>query len=246
LIYLSSYAPPPDWCRFLTYFTRKYFINLKEKDLILCIFDLLYYHSPSKIAGSISTGRFSIFWAVKTVKLYFSRILDGGALGIIVPHVKSVQDVKAIIQAAKFQPVGNRSEMGAMPHFQYRPLPARIACPSINEATLVIPMIETLETLAVVNDIAAVPGVDALFLGSSDLVVEMGIPGGFGDERFVEAYERVINACNENDILAGIGGLQSRPELEKLSKMRVRWVSAATDSGLFFGAAVQKCKEVTD
>lgn len=176
-----------------------------------------------------------------------ARILDGGALGVIVPHVKTVKEVQAIVQAAKFPPVGNRSEMGAMPHFQFRPVPATVAFPVSNEATLAIPMIETLEALEAVDDIAAVPGVDALFLGGSDLTAEMGISGDYDNPRFVSACDRVIAAGNRHNVIVGLGGLQSRPDLiERFSSAGARWVSAATDSGLFLGAAVQKSKEVRD
>ncbi|CAK7200415.1 hypothetical protein SEUCBS139899_003110 [Sporothrix eucalyptigena] len=174
-----------------------------------------------------------------------ARVLDGGALGVIVPHIKTVEDVRGIVQAAKFPPMGRRSEMGAMPHFQYRPLPAKISGALNNESSLVIPMIETLEAVECVEEIAAVPGVGALFLGGSDLSAEMGIPGQYDDPRFVAAYERIIAAGNKHNVIVGLGGFQGRMDLvEKLGKMGARWVSAATDSGLFFSGAVQKCKDM--
>ncbi|CAK7215067.1 hypothetical protein SCUCBS95973_002352 [Sporothrix curviconia] len=174
-----------------------------------------------------------------------ARVLDGGALGIIVPHIKTVEDVVRIVQSAKFPPIGSRSEMGALPHFQYRPMPADVSARLSNEATLVIPMIETLEAVDTVEDIAAVPGVGALFLGGSDLSAEMGIPGQYDDPRFVAAYERILAAGNKYGIVVGLGGFQSRMDLvEKLGKMGARWVSAATDSGLLFNGAVQKCSQI--
>lgn len=98
---------------------------------------------------------------------FVSRILDGGALGVIVPHIKSVQDAKDVVEAAKFQPIGKRSATSGMPHFQYKHLSAKQANPLCNQATLVIPMIETLEALELVDEIAAVPGVDSLLIGKS-------------------------------------------------------------------------------
>ena len=178
---------------------------------------------------------------------FISRILDGGALGVIVRHVKAVRDVEDIVEAAKFQPVGHRSAGGALPHFQHRPLAAEVANPLVNEATMVIPMIETLEALDAVEAIAAVPGVDALFLGSSDMTAEMGIPGDYGNKRLTGAYEKVISACNRNGIFAGVGGLQTRLDLaETVCDLGAKWISSAMDSALLFGAVSQKGKEMTE
>ncbi|KAK7415958.1 hypothetical protein QQX98_005531 [Neonectria punicea] len=56
---------------------------------------------------------------------FVSRILDGGALGVIVPHIRSVQDAKDVVAAAKFQPLGHRSSINGLPHFQFRSIPAK-------------------------------------------------------------------------------------------------------------------------
>jgi 2-keto-3-deoxy-L-rhamnonate aldolase RhmA len=128
---------------------------------------------------------------------YVSRILDGGALGVIVPHIKTVQDAKDVVQAAKFQPIGSRSSTSGLPHFQYRHVAAKVANPICNAATMVIPMIETLEALEIVDEIAAVEGVDSLLIGTNDLTAEMGIPGQYEDPRLRDAYERVSAACQK-------------------------------------------------
>lgn len=72
---------------------------------------------------------------------FISRVLDGGALGVIVPHIRSVQDAKDVVAAAKFQPEGHRSSTNNLPHFQYRHLPAKKSNPVVNANTLVIPMV---------------------------------------------------------------------------------------------------------
>src|SRR5215472_17532200 len=51
---------------------------------------------------------------------YVSRVLDGGALGIIAPHIRSAEDARAVVAAAKFPPVGERSNPGGLPHLHYR------------------------------------------------------------------------------------------------------------------------------
>ncbi|VUC29409.1 unnamed protein product [Clonostachys rosea] len=176
---------------------------------------------------------------------YVSRILDGGALGVIVPHIRSVQDAKDVVQAAKFQPVGVRSSTNGLPHFQFRSHPAKLSNPVVNASTLVIPMVETLEALELVDEIAAIEGVDSLLIGTNDLCAEMGIPGDYDNPRVTEAYQRTIDACNKVGKWVGVGGLHSRLDLvEKFCGMGARWVMAATDGPLLFGSASKRGAEM--
>ncbi|RSM18162.1 hypothetical protein CDV31_003084 [Fusarium ambrosium] len=176
---------------------------------------------------------------------FVSRILDGGALGVIVPHIRSVQDAKDVVDAAKFQPLGHRSSTNGLPHHQFRSIPAKISNPITNAATLVIPMIETLEALELVEEIAALEGVDSLLIGTNDLTAEMGIPGDYENPRVIEAYERTIVACNKHGKWVGVGGLHARLDLvEKFCKMGARWVMAATDAPLLLGAASKRGSEM--
>ncbi|KAK2612596.1 hypothetical protein QQS21_001368 [Conoideocrella luteorostrata] len=176
---------------------------------------------------------------------FVSRILDGGALGVIVPHIRSVQDAKDVVAAAKFQPIGHRSSTNGLPHYQFRSIPATVSNPVTNAATLVIPMIETLEALKLVDEIAAVDGVDSLLIGTNDLTAEMGIPGDYENPRLTEAYERTIAACEKYGKWVGVGGLHARLDLvEKFCKMGARWVMAATDGPLLMGAAAKRGAEM--
>ncbi|KAF4345845.1 hypothetical protein FBEOM_221 [Fusarium beomiforme] len=176
---------------------------------------------------------------------FVSRILDGGALGVIVPHIRSVQDAQDVVNAAKFQPIGHRSSTNGLPHHQFRSIPAKISNPVTNAATMVIPMIETLEALELVDEIAALPGVDSLLIGTNDLTAEMGISGDYENPRVTEAYERTIAACKKHGKWLGVGGLHARLDLvEKFCKMGARWVMAATDGPLLLGAATKRGAEM--
>ncbi|KAH8656886.1 HpcH/HpaI aldolase [Ilyonectria robusta] len=176
---------------------------------------------------------------------FVSRILDGGALGVIVPHIRSVQDAKDVVAAAKFQPVGCRSSTNGLPHFEFRSLPAKVSNPVCNASTLVIPMIETLEALELVDEIAAVDGVDSLLIGTNDLTAEMGIPGDYENPRVTEAYKRTIAACDKVGKWVGVGGLHARMDLvEKFCAMGARWVMAATDGPLVMAGASKRASEM--
>ncbi|KAK5694901.1 hypothetical protein LTR97_009492 [Elasticomyces elasticus] len=176
---------------------------------------------------------------------YVSRILDGGAIGVIVPHIKTVQDARDVVEAAKFHPLGKRSATSGLPHLQYRHVPAKIANPLCNAATLVIPMIETMEALELVDEIAAVPGVDSLLIGTNDLTAEMGIPGEYDNPRLDDAYAKVAAACRKHNVFLGCGGLHSRLDLvEKYCEMGVNWVMAATDAPLLIAGATKRASDM--
>lgn len=178
-------------------------------------------------------------------QFFISRVLDGGALGVIVPHIRSVQDAKDVVAAAKFQPQGHRSSTNGLPHFQFRPFPAKKANPVVNANTLVIPMVETLEAVECVEELAAVDGVDSLLIGTNDMTAEMGIPGDYDNPRLTEVYQKTIDACNKHGKWVGVGGLHSRMDLvEKFCTMGARWVMAATDGPLLLAGATKKAAEM--
>ncbi|USP82063.1 HpcH/HpaI aldolase [Curvularia clavata] len=178
-------------------------------------------------------------------QFFISRVLDGGALGVIVPHIRSVQDAKDVVAAAKFQPQGHRSSTNGLPHFQFRSFPAKKANPVVNANTLVIPMVETVEAVECVEELAAVDGVDSLLIGTNDMTAEMGIPGDYENPRLTEVYQKTIDACNKHGKWVGVGGLHSRMDLvEKFCAMGARWVMAATDGPLLLAGATKRASEM--
>lgn len=148
------------------------------------------------------------------------RVLDGGAQAIIIPHVKSAQDAIESVSAAKFFPDGTRSAIAGLSALNYGVFPTIVANKAVNENVLCIIMIETLEALAAVDEIAAVPGVDVLLIGTNDLTACLGVPGIHDDPRITEAYAAVTAACRKHGRAVGIGGLYVRKDLiEKFISM---------------------------
>ena len=106
-----------------------------------------------------------------------SRVLDGGAQGVIVPDVNTRGQAGAIVNACRFPPLGKRSVMGLGPALGYRAVPLAELNPKLNAETAVIVMLETAEGVENCEAIAAVDGVDVLLIGSGDLTTDLGIPG---------------------------------------------------------------------
>lgn len=178
---------------------------------------------------------------------YISRVLDGGAMGVIAPHVRSAEQARDVVRLARFAPQGDRSANGGLPHLQFRSYPAAEANAALNRATMVTVMMEAVEALDQVEDIAAVDGVDMLLIGTNDLTAEWGIPGQYDDPRVAAAYQRTIDACRRHGKHVGIGGLASRPDLvEKFVRMGARFVSTGTDLSFLMAACTAKAKAVAD
>ena len=161
---------------------------------------------------------------------YANRILDAGALGVVVPHVGSAEEAHAIVQACRFAPLGRRSVAGAWPHFGYQVWPAADARRALNAGTMVIVMLETPEAVERADEIAAVPGVDILHVGATDLSDALGMPGQFADAAITRSFERVVGACRSHGKFAGAGGLASAPDvMRKMVGLGVRFVTAGSE-----------------
>jgi len=174
-------------------------------------------------------------------------VLDCGALGIIAPHVRSAEEARRYVRAAKFPPLGDRSNAGPLPHLHYRSFPAADANAALDAATMVVVQFESDESLIMADEIAAVPGVDMVLIGTNDLLADWGLPGQYGHPRVREAYEITIAACRRHGKHIGVGGLATRPDLAaEFVRMGARYVSTGTDLGFLLAACSAKAKEVRD
>jgi 4-hydroxy-2-oxoheptanedioate aldolase len=173
------------------------------------------------------------------------RILDGGALGIIVPDVRTMAQAHAAVKAAKYPPLGERGFATALPHFEFRSLPAREAYPVLDAATMVIVQFESAEAIDNAEAIFATEGVDMALFGTNDLTADMGIPGDYENPRVRDAYARAIAAAKKHGKHVGVGGLGSQPKLiAEFVKMGARYVSTGTDLGFLLSAATAQAKQV--
>jgi 4-hydroxy-2-oxoheptanedioate aldolase len=166
-----------------------------------------------------------------------TRVLDGGALGIVMPHVDTPEEAQAIAAALRYPPQGHRSVAGGLPHLRYERHPLAETCAAINEATMVIVMLETPRAIENAEAIAAVPGIDSLLVGTNDLAMELGIPGAYGDERVAAAYQSVVDACRKHGKHAGVGGIADHALIKRYVDMGVRLVLPGSDLAFLQSAA---------
>lgn len=132
--------------------------------------------------------------------------LDTGAAGVIVPGVDTAQQARAVVDAAKFPPVGKRSYGGRRPI----DLGGRNYAGTANQDVMLIVQVESPQAIENVDAIAAVPGVDALFLGPDDIMLRRGysMTQTRCKETLGSDMEAVVNACRQHDkysVMVGVG-----------------------------------------
>ncbi len=210
-------------------------------------FDYLFIdleHGPCSVesaytisVGALSAGITPIVRVPAGELALAARCLDGGALGIVMPHVDTPEQAEEVVRALRFAPRGQRSIAGGYPHFGFANRPATDVVRELDEATLIVVMLET--PLAIENAlrIAQVPGVDILLVGTNDLCLEMGIPGQLTDPRVGAALQKVVAACRRHGKWPGMGGVYSRELLQQYLPLGMRFILAGTDLGLLLGAA---------
>jgi 2-keto-3-deoxy-L-rhamnonate aldolase RhmA len=139
------------------------------------------------------------------VALYhlIAPVLDLGALGVMVPMVESVEQAELIVRSVKYPPVGRRGAAFGVAHDDYVAGDVLKKIASANDETLVIAQIESVAGLENVERIAAVSGIDVVWLGHFDLTNSMGIPAAFTDPRYLAAVQRIAKAAEQQGKAAG-------------------------------------------
>ena len=178
---------------------------------------------------------------------YIQRVLDAGALGIIAPGVRSAEEARAVVAAAKYAPLGERGAGGALPHLEFRSFPATEANAAINDATMVIVQFESAEAVEKAEEIASVDGVDMVLIGVNDLLADLRLAGQFEHPKVRDAYARAIAACRKYGKHVGVGGLSTRPKLAaEFIAMGARLLSTGTDIQFLSAAMAEKAKQVRE
>ena len=132
-----------------------------------------------------------------------ARMLDVGADALCLPMVSSAAEAADIVRQCKYAPMGERGVALGMTHDKFTQGPVLEKLNALNDATAIVPLIETAGGIAEVEAIAKTPGVDALWLGHFDLSCSLGIPGEFEHPKFKDAVARTCAAAKAAGIPAG-------------------------------------------
>lgn len=133
-----------------------------------------------------------------------SRPLDVGAMGIMVPMVETAEQAQKIVDSAKYPPVGKRGAAFGIAHDDYTGGDILAKMQSANDEVFLIAQIETATGVENVEAIAATKGIDCLWIGHFDLTSFLGIPGQFTHPTYLDAVQRVLDACQTHGKIPGI------------------------------------------
>lgn len=168
-------------------------------------------HSPGDLheieALARASRQFGIAPLVRiTDNEYFliARVLDCGAAGVVAPRIHSAEAARRVVEAVKYPPEGRRG-------FGMRGILTDFAGVSTadgiergNRETIVVVQVESTEALADLENIVAVPGIDATMIGPHDLSISLGVPGQFNHEKMKAAFRRVAEVCGRSPVAPGI------------------------------------------
>ncbi len=135
-----------------------------------------------------------------------SRPLDVGAMGLMVPMVETEEQARSMVRSAKYFPEGGRGAAFGVAHDDYQSGAVTGKMASANAEGMLIAQIETVSGVENAEAIAAVDGIDCLWIGHFDLTQSMGIPAQFDHPEFQRAVDRVLAACAKHGKAAGIMG----------------------------------------
>jgi 2-dehydro-3-deoxyglucarate aldolase/4-hydroxy-2-oxoheptanedioate aldolase len=166
---------------------------------------------------------------------FIARALDCGALGVMVPLVDDAEQAQFIVSCTRYPPDGRRGAAFGFAHDDYEGGDVVEKMRAIHERTMVIAMIETARGLENVEAIAAVPGVDALWLGHFDLTNFLGIPGDFSHPRYKDAIKRITAAAARHGKAAGYMAADEALGREYLGH-GFRLIATGTDQGMLQAA----------
>jgi 2-keto-3-deoxy-L-rhamnonate aldolase RhmA len=207
--------------------------------------DLEHSAMPLDVAGQIcvaalDAGVTPVVRVPTNEPTWIGRALDAGAVGIVVPHVDSPEDARRAVDAARYPPAGSRSLSGLLPQLSWSPLPAPEVMRRADALTFLIGIVETREAVESIDAIAAVPGLDALQIGTSDLSVSLGVPGEIDHPKVQDAVRRTIGACRRHGRIAGFGGVYREDALRLYAGLGLRMMLVANDQALLLGAMRQR------
>jgi 4-hydroxy-2-oxoheptanedioate aldolase len=157
----------------------------------------------------------------------YSVPLELDAAGLMVPHIMSLDDAKAVVRATRFYPLGRRALDGGNADGAYCNIGMQEYIKTANEQRFIAIQIEDPEPLEQLEEIAALPGYDILFFGPGDFSHAIGEPGNMAHPSVIEARERIAEAAIRHGKFAGTVG--SPANIDSLVDLGYRFIGMGAD-----------------
>ena len=182
--------------------------GFSDRNDLIPMLQAIQPHSPRAIVRVPSNEPSVIGWA-----------LDAGATGVIVPLVNSAEEAEKAVKACLYPSKGNRS-MGPT---RAERVFGKEYVQGVENSIQCLPMIETLDALNNLESILSVDGVDSIYVGPSDLSVNLGLPKGNndGNPKFDEALEMIVSSCEKYNVVPGIHVNSSLADIRQQQGFRI-------------------------
>ena len=188
-----------------------------------------------EVSDMISAGRgFGMPVLVRIPEIRREHVLhymEMGAAGLLLPNTESADQARQLVDYAKYAPMGHRGVSLSRPHTDFQKVNGPEYMARANEETMLMCQIESQAGLDHIEEILAVPGIDAAMLGPNDMSQDFGILGQYSHPRMTAAFEKVMAAASAQDKWSGVhfGGAEPlKPWIQKGMQINM-WNS---DSGL--------------
>jgi len=182
-------------------------------------------HGVSVIARTESAERIRV-----------GHLLDLGVEGVMFPRLETPEEVRAALAHLWYPPRGDRGIAGYNRARRFGG--DGLTGDEVNEGILAVVQVESVTALENLDEIAALDGVDALFIGPADLSEALGVAGQLEHPVFQDALDKVVAAATRNDVAAGIF-VGDPTQVPTYRNRGFRFLSVGSDSSLLRGAALE-------
>lgn len=170
---------------------------------------------------------------------FIAHALDVGAMGLVLPLVATAPQARNAVDCAMYPPRGRRGCAFAVAHDDFKGGDLTEKMRHSNDNLLTVALIETEEGIRNLDEIAAVDGIDALWIGQFDLTVSMGIPGQFDHPKFIQATKKLLETCRKHGKVPA-QGMQDADQLAAAPAEGYRMLTYVADLWVY-QQALRRC-----
>jgi 2-keto-3-deoxy-L-rhamnonate aldolase RhmA len=168
-------------------------------------------------------------------------LLDMGAMGLMVPHVRTADQCRDLVAATRYPPHGHRGGAFGIAHDDFKLGDIGVTIEAANASTLIIAKLESAQSLENIDAILDVPGIDAAMVTSFDLSLDLGIAGQLGHPEIRRAQEKLLRACERAGKIAAAAAFDPETGLRLLAEghrlIQYSWDVGLLQEGLRAGIA---------
>jgi 4-hydroxy-2-oxoheptanedioate aldolase len=193
-----------------------------------------YENLQNLIRGALLAGILPIVRTSDAMEISIGRALDLGAMGVQVPQVRTAEQARSVVSAARFHPAGERGVCRFVRAADYSSLPAEQYFEQAGQVLVVI-QLEGTEAIKNIDGILEVDGIDIIFIGPYDLSQSMGLPGRTDHPDVIRAMRKIVDKAAAKG--RTVGTFTETPGVaRKWKDAGVQYLSYSVDVGIFTSA----------